>query len=189
MVYISEWLPNPNGSDAQGEWIEIHNPGAGAINLTGWKITADGKKFFTLQGTIPARARVVIPRSESKVTLKNIDGGLALYNAAGQLVDQASFLGSAPEGESANRADGMVFFTTPTPGQQGALPTVAEIEKTDYPIGVPLGPVSHTGAHLMGSMLGTAVALAAAIMFILKSHEELSHIFFGGDQEVGGAGG
>ena len=42
MVSISEWLPNPKGKDADGEWFELVNTGDTDINLSGWRIAAGG---------------------------------------------------------------------------------------------------------------------------------------------------
>ena len=38
MVFINEWLPNPNGADAKGEFIELWNSGNAPINLSGWSV-------------------------------------------------------------------------------------------------------------------------------------------------------
>jgi hypothetical protein len=184
MVFISEWLPNPKGEDAKGEWIEILNSTNSQVNLTGWRLTADGKKFFTLNGIIAPSARIVLPRSETKISLKNTDGRIALYDNSGRLVDQVSFLGTAPEGESANRVLGssLTFFGRPTPGGANAtLGSNALVYDNKYPLNTPLNPPASTMSNLVGYLLGTALALAAAIMFILKSHEDLSFIFFQGD--------
>lgn len=188
MVFINEWLPNPEGEDTPNEWVEILNTGNLPVDLSGWRLTADGKKFFTLNGAIGPGTHIVLPRSETKITLKNTDGRLALYDAGGHLADQASFLGSAPEGESANRAPSSdtAFFGKPTPGAANTtLGSNALAYDNQYPAGIPLNPLRAAGPQFTGYLLGTALALAAAIMFILKSHEDLSHIFFERDQSPG----
>jgi hypothetical protein len=187
MVFISEWLPNPKGDDAPNEWIEISNSGNLPADIAGWCLTADGKKFFKLDGAIGAGAHVVLPRSETKITLKNTDGKLALYDASGRLVNQVAFVGTAPEGESANRAPGSnaTFFNKPTPGAaNAALDSNSLAYNNKYPLNVPLNPSISTAPQLVGYLLGVALALVAAIMFILKSHEDLSHIFFQRDSDV-----
>src|SRR3989338_6477825 len=46
MVQISEWLPNPAGADAEGEWIELWNSGQESVPLQGWRLTdAAGRSF------------------------------------------------------------------------------------------------------------------------------------------------
>lgn len=193
MVFISEWLPNPRGEDAPGEWIEISNTGSLPVDLAGWRLTADGKKFFTLNGMISPGAHIVLPRTETKITLKNTDGKLALYNASGQLTDQTSFLGAAPEGESANRAIGgsSIFFGKPTPGAANTtLGSNALAYDNQHPMNTPLNSSPAATPNLIGYLLGTALALAAAIMFILKSYEDLPRIFFQGNPDASrGSGG
>lgn len=187
MILISEWLPNPKGEDAAGEWVEILNSGDSPVDLAGWRLTADGRKFFKLNGTVGPGARIVLPRTETRITLRNTDGKLALYDGSGRLVDQVSFLGTAPEGESANRAPGSnaAFFGKPTPGAADATPRLNALAYDNrYPLGVALNPPASAAPQFAGYLLGTALALTAAIMFILKSHEDLSHIFFQGDPDV-----
>lgn len=179
MILINEWLPNPKGADTKAEWIELANAGGAPVDLSGWRLTADGKKFFTLEGTISPSGHVVLPRSKTKITLKNTDGRLALYDASGRLADQASFLGSAPEGESANRAQAGTFFGKPTPGRSNATTAANTLAHTNtYPFDVPIGATAAIAQQFTGFLLGTALALAAAVVFILKSHEDLSHVFF-----------
>lgn len=186
MILISEWLPNPAGLDTPNEWVEILNTGSSPLDLTGWRLTADGKKFFTLSGTIRPRTHVVLPRTETKITLRNMDGRLALYDLSGRLVDQSSFVGSAPEGESANRSQSGIFFGEPTPGRANVVVNVSALAQNDqHPFGTPLNPPGFLIPQLTGYFLGTALALTVAIVFILKSHEGLSHIFFQRDQDSG----
>ena len=37
-ISISEFLPNPEGSDTGNEWIELYNSGAEELSLNGWQI-------------------------------------------------------------------------------------------------------------------------------------------------------
>src|SRR3989338_7107310 len=179
MVVISEWLPNPAGNDAKGEWVEVLNIGNSPVDLTGWRLTADGKKLFTLHGTLGPGAYLVVPRTESKRTLKNSDGRLALYDATGRLADQTYFIGTAPKGQSVNRTKSGIVFATPTPWAANKLSQATPFAyDNEYPIGAPLNPPTGAGAQIFGHLLGTALALAVAIVFILKSHADLSHIFF-----------
>jgi hypothetical protein len=189
MVLISEWLPNPKGTDAKNEWVELSNTGSSLVDLTGWRLTADGKKFFTLQGAIGPQGRIVLPRTQSKIALKNTDGKLALYDVTGRLADQVSFVGNAPENESANRAGSNSFFGKPTPGAPNvSAGSNAIAYNSAYPFGVPIGPKVATVSQFAGFLLGTALALAAAVMFILKSHEDLSRFFFDRNQDAGSSG-
>lgn len=42
MTLINEWLPNPAGNDASGEWVELFNNGNAPVNLAGWIIKTSG---------------------------------------------------------------------------------------------------------------------------------------------------
>jgi hypothetical protein len=183
MVLINEWLANPTGSDAAGEWVELWNSGNSSVSLESWHLATNTKKPYALHGTIGAGAYLVLPRSATKLSLKNVDGTLALYDPAGHLEDQAAFLGTAQEGQSANRTPTGFFFGKPTPGAPNApLANTVIAHDNSYPFGVPLDGIpakAVAGSQFLGGLFGTAVVLAAAILFILKSHENLSHLFFG----------
>src|ERR1700691_587167 len=104
MIFINEWLPNPTGADAKGEFIELFNNGSSSVNLNGWALTTSGKKIFSLNGyTIAANGYLLLNRTATKLTLKNADESLSLYNAAGQLVDHSNSEGTAQEGKSLSR--------------------------------------------------------------------------------------
>ena len=38
MLYINEWLPNPVGNDATGEFIELYNSGTTGVSLNGYSL-------------------------------------------------------------------------------------------------------------------------------------------------------
>lgn len=184
MIVISEWLPNPAGSDAKGEWIEVHNNGNVVASLVGWRLTADGKKFFELRGSISPGGYLLIPRNTSKLSLKNTDGTLALYDSTGRLADHLTFQGAAPEGKSANRAASeSAAFAEVTPGTANKSVEVP-IHRNAYPTGVPLGLHEPAAMIFTGAILGTALALAVAAVFIIKTHADLSHLFFAGNQDT-----
>ncbi|RPH92821.1 hypothetical protein EHM69_11950, partial [candidate division KSB1 bacterium] len=54
-IYVTEVMPDPSAvSDGSGEWFEIFNNGASAVDLTGWQVT-DGEGTFTISaGSIGA---------------------------------------------------------------------------------------------------------------------------------------
>lgn len=57
-IIFTEFMPNPNfggNADSLGEWFEIYNRGANAVNMSGW-IISDANGSDTLEGnpTIPA---------------------------------------------------------------------------------------------------------------------------------------
>jgi hypothetical protein len=197
MVFINEWLPNPNGADAKGEFIELWNSGDVPINLSGWALSADGKKKFKLPGFIRANGYLVLPRSETKLSLKNTDGKLFLYDAAGKLADQSAFAGSAPEGESFDRISYKMYNSAnvygtiqqfvwgkPTPGTKNAA--VAEIGVSDvaYPTGISLNVPCLNRLSVFGFTLVAGVIFAAVLWYALKKDENVSQLFFGRDKAI-----
>ena len=54
---INEVLTNPSGKDDGQEWVEIYNPGPGAVDLSGWKVEA-GTSTYGVKYTFAAGASV-----------------------------------------------------------------------------------------------------------------------------------
>lgn len=194
MVYLNEWFPNPFGADAAGEFMELYNPGSATVSLDGWTLeTEKGKKISLAGRTIPPHGYLVLKHADTKSTLRNSDGGLALYNAAGALVDHGNFAGPAPKGKSFSRVDygtadiAHFAFVNPTPGaaNQTANNTITV---RAYPTGVTLNnAVGHLNASgFFVIMVGSAALIAGLAIYIAKSHEDLSHLFFGRDEEARG---
>lgn len=85
MIQISEWLPNPIGTDTQGEWVELYNSGPTA-SLVGWSLKiGSSSKFVFKSGEIGANSFLVLPRSEIKLTLRNFNESLYLMNPTGKI--------------------------------------------------------------------------------------------------------
>lgn len=189
MIFINEFLPNPAGVNAQGEWLELANNGANTIDLNGWKIISGASKFSLSGKSVLPGGYLLLPRSETKLALKNADGGVELLNARGVMVDAASFTGSAPEGKSFSRINyengpaQHFVWSEPTPAAANKISLNTSVAKNAYPAGVRLNPALG-GAEFAGLALGVAVLLAGLVIFILKKHEDLSHIFFARDEEA-----
>lgn len=184
MVFINEWLPNPEGQDAAGEWIELWNDDSAPVDVGGWKIAADAKAAFTLPSrTLSPDGYLVIARKESKLTLKNTDGQLALYDARGRFVDALAFVGSAPEGKSVNRIGdgrgGGFAFGNPTPGALNEAAPLSALAGVDA---LPLGAhVANTlsSAEAAWLIVFGAAAIAGFVTYAVKTNGYLSELFFG----------
>lgn len=183
MIFINEWLPNPIGPDAAGEFVELYNSGNVAASLNGWVLkTENGKKFSLVGRSVPVRGYLLLKRSVTKLALRNTDGGLSLYGANGARADQANFLGTAPEGKSFSRvnytagAAQRFAFTDPTPGAVNK--TVASvITVRHYPLNASLNhPLNSSG--FLAIMMGTAALLLGLILYAIKTNEDLSELLF-----------
>ena len=195
-VLINEWLPNPTGNDAAGEFVELFNNGAEATRIDGWTLRTLGKKQAKIQGAIPARGFLLLPRTSTKLVLRNTDEGVALYNATGVLVDESKFIGAAPEGKSFNRAtiagasstrnDTQQFrWMDPTPGAVNHASAPSEITVFSGPFDVPLNHAALGAGGFISVMLGIAALLTGLILYSIKANEDLSNLFFARDETAG----
>ncbi len=118
-MIISEFLPNPAGKDADGEFIELFNNGGEPINLGSWKLKdASGKVFAFANQKIGAEEYLVLDYKTSKIPLNNNGEALFLYDNHGNLVDRAEYSGTAEAGKPLIRKDNRFVFTDkPTPGK------------------------------------------------------------------------
>lgn len=193
MIYINEWLPNPVGADAAGEFIELYNSGVSREHLTGWIVKNESGKKFSLNGlSVPPRGYLVIKKSQTKLTLRNADGGLFLYapgSTAGSIpADSVEFRGVAPEGKSFSRANyntgpaSHFAFAMPSPGGPNSFTPIRIVSRA-YQEGVPLNR-QFTILDFLAIMVGTAALITGLIIYVIRHHEDLSKLFFGGNKKI-----
>ena len=188
MVFINEWFPNPPGNDGRGEFVELWNSNTTPANLNGW-VLSDGKKEIPLSGySVPPEGYLVLRKTETKLTLKNTDGGLSLYGPNGLLIDGAAFAGSAPEGKSFSRVDygtgdtQHFSFADPSPGERNNV-VIPEIKSLEYPVNVPLNP-AFGFMEAAGLAVGVAIFLTIFLFYGIKKSENLSELLFARDGEA-----
>lgn len=102
VIEISEVLPNPDGPDQEGEWIEITNGGASTVNLGNWTISDSSNAdpyIFPTETIIDPGESLVIDRSESGISLNNTNESLQIADFTGEVIDEVSYE-SSTEGES-----------------------------------------------------------------------------------------
>lgn len=190
MIFINEWLPNPAGADAAGEWVELFNSGKSSVSLNGWSLkTSAGKKVSLKNYTIEPGDYLVLKRSETKLTLRNNSESVFLYDGAERLIDQSGFLGGAPEGKSFSRvsatgAPGKIqnfIFAEPTPGQPNKISNDRSfLMNNAYPSGQPLNePPGYFGVVALA--ICSALLFAFFITALLKRNDYTSKLFFGRD--------
>lgn len=190
MIYINEWFPNPVGNDATGEFVELYNSGAAPAKLDGYMLGDGAKKRFSLSGySIPPGGYLVLKHAQDKLTLKNTDGAVSLYDSGGQVMDTASFVGAAPEGKSYSRVNysaapiAHFVFEYPTPGAANEKMDTTVLAN-DYPLGIPLSPqLSPVG--FTGLMIGVASFFLLFFIYVIQKNRNASNFLFGRDEEVG----
>jgi hypothetical protein len=99
---INEFIPNPDGSDEENEWIEIYNAGETEVNLNGWKLKdASNKEYnFNNNKKILAGEYLVLSRPQTKITINNDAETLTLIAPAGEVASQIQYSGGSQEGSS-----------------------------------------------------------------------------------------
>jgi hypothetical protein len=190
MVYINEFLPNPNGQGSAGEFIELYNSATSAVGLNGYALSTGGKKKLSLAGyTIGPGAYLVLTKQQTGLTLKNSNGVLLLYGPDGGVSDQAQFLGVAPKNKSFARADygteptQHFIFTDPTPGAANQI-TAPERSFHQYPVDIALSPrLSAISFFLMTAAMG--ITLLLVFSYIIFNNGILSDIIFGRNETTG----
>jgi len=93
---ITKIIPNPAGSDAEAETIDLKNNSNKKINLTGWKIaTGSGEKIYNhpISGEISVdpNAAKTITREFSKFSLNNKTGKIQIVTPDGKVVDEIEY--------------------------------------------------------------------------------------------------
>ena len=99
-MIINEFLPNPVGKDADGEWIKLFNDGKEAVDLFGWKIKDASGKIFVFKNIKIAPAETLkLDYQTTKISLNNNGETLFLYDRNGDLIDKIEYGGTAAEGK------------------------------------------------------------------------------------------
>lgn len=124
-ILLSEVEANPAGTDAGNEWVELHNPGASDVDVSGWLLETTHGATVRLElpsgTTVPAGGRVVVTFREGQA-LDNADESVRLLDGFGNLRDATS-----PRSDGENDARtwqrddaGAWSFATGTPGEPKA---------------------------------------------------------------------
>ncbi len=133
-IIISEIMPNPEGTDTKNEWIEIYNSGADDVNLGNWSLDDEegGSKPFVFsdQTVITAGGVLLIPITDSKISLSNTQDSVRLFDYEGTPITEIAYE-EAPSGQSyayiaIDEENGgenkeWIWQKSPTPGETNPL--------------------------------------------------------------------
>ncbi len=77
VILITEFMPNPGAVyDSEGEWIELFNPGASAVNINGWKLKDLGQDNHVIAHSgplmVPAKGYLVLGVNTNKAQNGNV---------------------------------------------------------------------------------------------------------------------
>lgn len=134
-LYINEIMPNPKGSDAEGEWIELYNSSKKDIDLTNWFL--DDSKYgsdpylFPEETIIESDSYLVIKITESNISLNNSSDSVRLFSLDLNIYHEMSYEEYPKEGISYMRNDSGLYQWTkkPTPGN---LNIYSDPDRPDY---------------------------------------------------------
>lgn len=174
-MIISEFLPNPEGNDALGEFVELENNDSEQISLLGYVLSDKSGKKVWLSGSMQPGERRAFFRASSKLTLNNSDETIFLFGPDGQLIDSAEFFGAAAEGVSFVRGERGVFIpgAKPTPGEVNLLEVRPERLMASYKMsGNIVTGISSTEVLFLGIVCAAAMAWAAVFVWSEFSKHE-----------------
>jgi len=155
---ITELLPDPAtpATDAEDEFIELHNPGSAMINLSGYSLKTGSSltDTYTIGDiTLDADGYIAFKSADTHLALANTGSSVALYDPSGQQVGPTVTYTAAKTGyASARFGAGWSWTTTPTPGEPNILsqPVVLAAATSD----------GKTAAKTVKSVAAKAVAKA-----------------------------
>lgn len=114
-VCINEILPNPEGADADGEFIELKNNSFEKINLLNWQLddAEGGSRPYIINSDtwIDVEDYLLIHRAESGLALNNTLDSVRLFNSFGELIDSVDY-SDVIEGEAYARGANAKWFWT-----------------------------------------------------------------------------
>lgn len=121
-VVLSELLPDPEGSDATDEWIELANQGE-TVNLYGWKLTDGSSDYEFPDQTLASGFYLQVLVTDSGISLNNSGETIQLLDPDGAVISEVTY-DSASTGESYASLNGSWQWTTTlTPGSSNAITT------------------------------------------------------------------
>ncbi|MCK5332589.1 lamin tail domain-containing protein [Candidatus Parcubacteria bacterium] len=132
-IIITEFLPNPEDSDRDNEFIELYNKGEKDVDLTGWTLEdKKGKiKVFTIpeKNIIKAKSYKVFYSDETRIALNNSGDGVVLKDDRENIVSETLVSNSAKEDQSfsLDKDDNWVWTLRPTAGRENII----EVEEND----------------------------------------------------------
>jgi len=100
MLLIKELLPNPTGSDEEGEWIRLINDGTDQVDASNLYLADESGKSYSLSsvGIVGPRETIELQRLTTKIALNNNGDTIFLRDVGGETRDELSY-GVVKEGE------------------------------------------------------------------------------------------
>lgn len=170
-VFISEFLPNPAGDDATGEFIELYNPLDAPRDISGWSLddSEGGSRPYTIpKGTIlEPNGYGLFVRDETEIALNNSSDAVRLFDSFGEMRDEAPYA-SVFEGASfiRNPDSGWDMTSVPTPGEINVLNAVAKNSQKNLSSASEKEAAENSATRLEGIALVEPGILGSQILYI-----------------------
>lgn len=132
-IIVTEFLPNPEDSDRDNEFIEIYNNDDTKVDLSGWVLedkVGSIKKFIIPDDTeINIGKYKVFYSDETKITLNNSGDGVVLKNNENNIIDETLVSNAVQEEQSyaRDKNGNWVLTLKPTPGRENVIKAVEEV--------------------------------------------------------------
>ena len=126
-IIITEFLPNPEDSDKDNEFIEIYNAGETGADLKGWTLEDRiGKiRIFEISENekIKFGGYKVFYSDETRIALNNSGDGVVLKNSEGNIVDKTPISDSVKEDQAyaLDENGNWVWTLRPTAGRKNII--------------------------------------------------------------------
>jgi hypothetical protein len=127
-IFINEFFPNPEGADADQEWIELYNAGSSDINLAGWSLDDEdgGSVPYEISESlvISAGDYLVFYNDITKIILNNSTDKVRLIDPNQEIIDDVGYT-NVKEGQSYAKVDNDWQWTEQiTPGTANQITPV-----------------------------------------------------------------
>jgi len=129
-IIISEFMPDPEGKDQDGEWIELFNQSSQIANLSNWQLDdQDGGSspfIFPINSLIGPNQFLVLRRPITNIALNNDNDQVRLIYPDGSLAAEINYLAEKKEGFSIAFDNNDYFWTKiPTPGSANIISSIS----------------------------------------------------------------
>jgi len=126
-IIITEFLPNPEGSDKEDEFIELYNKSNLKVDLGGCVLEdkkGSVKKYIIPNGTkINAGKYKAFYSDETKIVLNNSGDGVVFKNSENKIIDETKISSSALKEQAfvLDENENWVWTLKPTPGRRNVV--------------------------------------------------------------------
>ncbi len=184
-IVINEFMADPSAGD---DWVELYNPSASDVNLTGWSLNDSTSRIKKLSGSIPAGGYLVVhvgnrldKNGDEIILLKdgividNVTYGGAPGNAPVPPADRST--GRYPDGKDTDvDSEDFVVFDVPTPGAKNEV--MREEPLTPFLV---FGYVHSEAASSVGAPLVKVTNLNTSEIFVAETAENYYQILMSSD--------